>query len=367
MMNRKVAHALCAILLLVLLPGVLSAQKEAPETKWMPPPPDPKSMDWIKLKSGEWLRGEIKYLRDDDIEFDSEELDLLKLDFDDITELRSPRTLEYVFEDGQTAIGTAIIKDGLVRVRAGLQVREFQRDDLLSIIVGAKNEWDHWSGKVSVGFVGRTGNTNQTDFNSLIFLRREAARHRLDFNYNGNFGEVDSLQTISNHLANVKWDIYLSKGLFVSPAALELYSDKFQNIKLRTTVAAGLGWVFLETGRAEWYIQLFGGYLRTEYRSVEEGVDPVDESGTAIPSTNLDWDPTPDLETNFSYNATIALDDPRNTFHHFEAFVDIDIYGMLDFTISFTWDRNENPQATEDGDVPKRDDFRTAFGLGIDF
>jgi hypothetical protein len=39
------------------------------------------------LTSGEWLRGEINFMRDEVVEFDSEELDVLNIDWKDIAEL----------------------------------------------------------------------------------------------------------------------------------------------------------------------------------------------------------------------------------------------------------------------------------------
>ena len=349
---------------IAVLPGPANAQQE---TRWMPPPPNPQQSDWVKLTSGEWLRGEIKFLRDDEFEFDSEELDLLKLDWGDIAELRSPKTLEYVFEHGVTAIGTAVMAEGVVRVRTGPNVREFPAASLVSIIEGAQSEWDHWSGKLSVGLIARSGNTNQQDVNSILFLRRESSKTRWDTDYAGNFGELDGISSINNHLLGTTFRVYVSRGFFVTPGSLELFADKFQNIQLRTSVSVGAGYRLVNRASVEWFVELGGGYLRTEYVSVEPGANLVDESGTVIPVTSIEWDPTPDVETTLNYNATIGVPDPANTFHHLVALMDVDIWGMLDFTISFTWDRNENPQPREDGSVPKRDDFRTAFGLGIDF
>jgi len=45
---------------------------------WLPPTPKPEKFDWIQLKSGEWLKGELKVLYDKKLEFDSDELNLLE-------------------------------------------------------------------------------------------------------------------------------------------------------------------------------------------------------------------------------------------------------------------------------------------------
>ena len=63
---------------------VVPEEPPAPSERWRPPAPDPKSFDWLRLNSGEWLKGEIDRMRDETLYFDSEELDNLKVDWEDI-------------------------------------------------------------------------------------------------------------------------------------------------------------------------------------------------------------------------------------------------------------------------------------------
>jgi hypothetical protein len=359
---------LVSFTLAIVVVGIVARSAFAQEPPWQPPAPDAKADDWIMLTSGEWLRGEIKVMRDEAFEFDSEELDLLNLDWGDIAELRSPRVLTYVFLDERSFDGTASMKDGVIKVAVAIDgtVHEYPRNQLLSIVEAADSELDLWSLKASVGLVARSGNTNQTDINTIISLRREADRTRFDVGYTGNFGELSGTQNINNHLANAKYDWYVARGFFVTPLALEYWADKFQNIDYRLTVAAGAGLDLYKKHGMDWYLQLFGGYLATRYLSVEPGADQEDESGTVIPATNFEWDITDDIEFDFNYNATIAIPQPRNTFHHAQGLLTIEFIGVLDLSLALTWDRNENPQPRADGSVPERDDFRTSFGLAVD-
>ena len=59
-----------------------SAEKTQPvpsgakaQQTWLPPEPPPDDFNWIQLTSGEWLKGEFKALYDDQVEFDSDNLD----------------------------------------------------------------------------------------------------------------------------------------------------------------------------------------------------------------------------------------------------------------------------------------------------
>jgi len=52
----------------------------------------------------------------------------------------------------------------------------------------------------------------------------------------------DGDENVNNHTFKGKHDLFLSPRLFVTPLALEVFRDRFQNIELRATPAAGLGY-----------------------------------------------------------------------------------------------------------------------------
>jgi len=55
--------------------------------------------DWIRLASGEWLKGDIKVLRGDALEFDSDELGDPTFDWDRITDPLPDRNADVPEED----------------------------------------------------------------------------------------------------------------------------------------------------------------------------------------------------------------------------------------------------------------------------
>ena len=67
--------------------AIIEQVKAASETgstketrEWIP---SAEKYDWIQLTSNEWLKGEIKGMYKDSLEFDSDKLDLLEIDWDD--------------------------------------------------------------------------------------------------------------------------------------------------------------------------------------------------------------------------------------------------------------------------------------------
>jgi putative salt-induced outer membrane protein YdiY len=362
--NRIVAMALrvpaLVGVLALLAPPVLAAD-------WHPEEPGPDSKDWVQLTSGEWVRGSIDLFRDLEMQFDSDDLDDLTIDWEDIAAFRSPRMLTLVFTGNRVATGTASMKDGVIRVTTRAGELEFQRGELLSIIEGEPREINFWSAKGSLGFTGRSGNTNQSDLAAQVRIRREATLSRFNLAYNGNFSEISGEQTTNNHRGTADINYFLSRKFYVTPLSLELYADEFQNIDQRTTVGAGAGYYFYRSGDLEWSVGLGGAYRKTSFTSVEAGDDASQETGAVVPSTAFDADLTGDIELTADYTAQIGVPDAKQSTHHAGALLTIDLVGdILELSTSFTWDRVESPQRDADGDVPKRDDFRLSLGFSVD-
>jgi putative salt-induced outer membrane protein YdiY len=332
-----------------------------------PPAPGEGKLDWVRLTSGEWLAGEIKFLRNESLDFDSKKLDLLHLEWEDVLEVRCSRSLSYVFTGKRAAIGPAVIRDSVVRVQEAGKTRAFPLAELVSITAGQGSEWSAWSGNFSVGFVGRSGNTNQVDFNTIGGVRRDGHVTRFDLKYAGNFGELEGVRSVNNQLGSVRLDAFLSRTFFVTPGSLELYSDEFQNIARRTTLSAGAGVYPVRESRLEWFVQLGAGYVRSDYRSVGAGESSREDGAAFIPSTAFEWEPKKDVTLNLDYSASIGISDTDQLFHHFLAMLTIENLKIVDFNTSVTWDHVSNPVARSDGTVPRKDDLRTAFGIGIDF
>jgi putative salt-induced outer membrane protein YdiY len=334
---------------------------------WEPPEPDPKDWDWIKLNTGEWLKGDIETMRDRDFEFDSDKLDSQRFDWADIHELRSPRQNTVVLDDKTVHRGTILIKDGTVAMKTKDGTQHFSRAEILSIVPGKKKMFGLWSGKVSVGVTARSGNTNQVESNAQIFIRRRSPFSRVDFNYLGNYSALDETPTIDNHRFTGRWDIFLSKRWFATPISLDLFRDRFQNIAAQVTPGAGGGYRVVDTGKVEWELDLAGGYRITEYDSVLPGTPSSESTAVIIPGTKLEWDLTSDIEFKLSYMLQVGIPDTADTNHHFVMAFSFDILKDIDLDLTFQWDHIGQPRPDANGNIPFKDDYRTIVSLGWEF
>ena len=90
--------------------------------------------DWMRLTSGEWLKGRLKRMRDDRVEFDSDKLDVVEFDWEKVDQVHCPQINTYVFEDKLDVVGRAVVTKDTVLVETADGVERYPRADLLSIV-----------------------------------------------------------------------------------------------------------------------------------------------------------------------------------------------------------------------------------------
>lgn len=365
--SRVKASVISSCTIVGIALSLVAAALPAEAQEWHPAGPSKDMKDWVQLTSGEWLRGNMDLFRDLKMEFDSDELDDLVLDWEDISAFRMPREMTFVFNGGRVLSGSASMKDGMIRINTESGPKDFSRRELLSIIEGTPRERNFWSAELNIGYTQRAGNTNQIDLSTGFSIKREATRSRTSFDYYGDFSEVSGTQTVNNMKNNFGLDLFVSRRFYITAASYEYYADKFKNIDYRNTIGAGVGYFIFRKSKVDWSIELGGAYKVTQFLSVEEGEDLKQKSGSVIPSMSFDWDITNDIEWELEYSSRLGVPDIKTSTHHAASQISIDFYkDIFELVFSITWDRVDNPQAFEDGTVPEKDDIKLVFGFGMD-
>jgi len=342
------------------------ALAEEGEKGWQPPPPMPDEWDWIQLTSGEWLKGEIIAMYDEDLEFDSDELDEMTLDWGDIQEIRSGGTMQVGFLHEVIATGKLFLDGDTVRVM-GDEDQTFPRSDLLTITAGAPKEINYWAGKVTLGANIREGNTEQVEFSTKANIKRRTPKSRMNFDYLGNFNRTFGEVATDNQRANAGWDKYFSKRFFWTPVYGEYYRDPFQNIASRWTLGMGVGYSLIDTSKIDWEINGGLAYQTTQFDDVLEGESDSADTPALVFATVYDHEITKDIDFIFDYRFFIVNEESGSYTHHMLTGLEFELTSLLDFDITLVWDRIQDPREASDGIFPEQDDFRLTFGLGIDF
>jgi len=346
--------------------GAESASTPSPPKKWSGPDTSD-GFDWIELTSGEWLKGELKSMQDDKLEFDSDKLDLLTLDWEDVRQVvtKNPETVSTQDKDQYT--GSLHIDESTVRVTAADGVTTtFDRSELLGLVAGEGREIDYWSFKVGAGVTYQTGNTKQTDININARIQRRTPRTRLTLDYLGIATTTDEVETANNHRANGSFDVYLNRRLFIRPVFGEYYKDRFQNIDHQGTVGVGIGYTLIDNSRTEWDVSGGPGYRYTKFISVQPG-ERLEESTLAfLAGTTWETELTGWMDANASYRLGLMNERSGTYTHHATAGLSIELTSALDLDFSVVWDRIQTPQQAADGTTPEQDDFRILLGVSLD-
>jgi len=366
---RKITHQYTLILtVIVVVTMVVAGPALADEGKesWQPPPPMPDDFDWLQLNSGEWLKGEIIAMYDEKLEFDSDELDELTLDWSDIKEVRSAGTMQIGFEDDIVATGQLLVEGDMVRV-IGEQDQSFLRSDLLTITAGAPKEINYWSAKITLGTNIRQGNSEQVEFSSKANFQRRTPKNRINFDYLGNFNETFDEVAADNQRIDGGWSRYFSKRFFWTPVYGEYYRDPFQNIASRWTLGMGLGYTLIDTSKIDWEINGGLAYQTTQFDDVpDDALDSADTPAVVF-GTLYDHEITKSIDFVFDYRLFIVNEESGTYTHHMLTGLEFELTSLLDFDITLVWDRIQDPRENSDGGFPEQDDFRLTFGLGFDF
>ena len=357
-------------------PGAASAEAADAEASSVPTldlsRPVPKhsaSKDWIQLKSGEWLRGVVKRMRDASLDFESDELDEQTFDWKDVSEIRSPIPHTYVFERDRkqfSVTGPANVDKTKVTVRLGDEVHEFPRKELTAILRGERRR-DLWSGSLSIGATWRQGNTNSVDFSGIGWLRRESDRTRARLDYNGVFASLDSTTNTNSHRVLFAIDVFVTRKLYLTPLRIEAFADEFQNVDYRLTPSLGVGYKLVRWRSVEWDVEFGGGFQYTKFVSVQPG-EPGSQSGGALTfGTRFESDITKRTDVELSYKGNIAVSGVGQTSHHAELIFSVDLWKAIDLDTSLVWDHIDDPPPDSNGNIPKENDGRLVVGLGIEF
>lgn len=361
----------------LLTTAPINANAEAGKPVWAPEDTLPKGFDWIQLTSGEWLKGDLKVLYNDSLEFDSDELDLLKFDWEDVQQVicHAPQSIRIedpeadksillnMNEAAHTVVGILRIDGDKVFVETSEGIKEFNRRSLVSIAPGESRELDYWSIKITLSLDLSAGNSEQAGYSSYAETKRRTALSRFYLDYTGIYTTTRGQLTGNSQKASSYFDIFKTRRFFWRPAFAEYYRNPFANIAHRWTLGAGLGYTLIDTAKTEWLISPGIGYQRTQYESTEAGEDDNISTPALVVSTEFDTDLTNKIDLTVKYKFNVVNEKSGTYSHNASANLEFELTGYLDLDLSLTWNRIQDPQPDSDGNTPKQDDVYLFCGL----
>jgi len=363
---------------LALLPLLLAgAETEPTLTDWQAPTPVFKQeFDWLKIVSGEWLKGDIISMYDESLEFDSEELDTLNFDWDDVIELRSKDRLSARFVDGTIIDGLLVVKDGKLTIFNNGSSETYKLAELVSIASSGINEKDLWDGYADLGINFRRGNTTQLDYTFAAGVQRRSSTTRFKTDFTANFSESevtnpdesteDVVTADSQRLTSI-YDWFFSQKIFLRAADFEYFSDEFVNTTYRISLGVALGYHLIDQSKMSWDITAGPSYQTTQFTEVLAGEDNIENSGVLALGTTFEYEVSSNIDYDAEYQLQVVSEESGEYIHHFQTGFDIDFGGDLDLNVIFYLDRIDAPKADEFNNIPEKNDYRLVVSFGYDF
>jgi len=334
-----------------------------------PTPVFSQKFDWLKLRSDEWLKGDIISMYDDELEFDSDEFGIKSFDWEDVSELRSRFDQQIRLADGEVVQGFLIVKEGKLTLISNGTEQHFPLSDLLSITSAAEQRKDLWDAKVSLGVDISQGNSNQIDYLLTAEVQRRTPTSRLKadfiFNYSESSGDSAKIVTVNSRRFNTYYDWLYSADMFFRVIEYENYSDLQQNIDERHSIGASLGYHAINTKRIEWDFTIGPSYLKTQYNS-EAGGDS-DGSGALSLSTLFEYQINSRIDFTFDYQMQFVSEESGSRNHNLKTGFEFEFIEDLDVDLLFYLDRIAKPVESSAGITPEANDFRLAFSVGYRF
>jgi len=322
--------------------------------------------DWLRLTSGEWLKGTVKRMRDTRIEFDSDKLDLVEFDWEKVEQLHSPQVHTYVFKDKVDVVGRAVVMKDKVLVETADGVETHARNELLSIVAGEPRERNWWSSKLGLGFSANAGNTNQGSLTAYFELARADYRTLSRLRYDGTIGYANREENVNRHIGTAEVRLYLSQRWYFVPAEAQLLNDRFQNIHLRATPGASAGVHVFETKKVEWDLEAGLGYQYLEFLSTAAGVKNPQSDGFVSVGTWADFEFVDDVDLELEWQTNIVYTTIGNTNHTGRATFSVEVTEIFDFETKFIFLRTENPPPRSDGTVPAKNDYQLIVSVALE-
>ena len=322
--------------------------------------------DWVRLASGEWLRGNIERMRDGAMEFNSDEIKLITYDWKKVKELHSPRANTYNFIDGTDLVGPAMTNEDFVVVQTIDGVVTRPRAELQAIIEHTRRERNYWSTVLRMGLTANAGNTENLTFNAFWQLVREDTFTRAALSYDGTFGTASRAEVANRHLAGGDVDIFVHPIIYVKALTGQLLYDKFQNIRLRATPAAGVGFHLITTYVVNWDLEFAPlGYQYLSLLDPAAAVENPQNDAYMMFRMFADLDFTDDIQLLLEWRTNLVYTTIGNTNHVGSLDFTVRVTTILHLNTSFLYLRTEQPFPRSDGTIPKQNDYQIVFGISL--
>lgn len=271
-----------------------------------PAPAAPAPADTVTLKDGSVIYGEIIEMAGGVLflKTSSSPDGMVKVKWDDVTKLSVNHPLPFHLKEGTTLNGTATAgPDGTLNIQAeplkGTMSVPLSSVTSLNPLIQPPVIY---TGSLTGGYSQTTGNSHLRNASLLGDFVARSEQLRLTINGRYVYGDNANTLIARNARGTIKLDFFITKRFFWFASAY-FENDRFQDLKMRTALASGPGYQFIERG---------------DFSSIFKDMTFYTEAGIAY--FNEDFRVAEDkssVRARISMKWNWPLFDDRITFYHF--------------------------------------------------
>jgi putative salt-induced outer membrane protein YdiY len=225
--------------------------------------------DEVTLKNGDRLTGEIVKMSDGTLVLKTPYAGEVKIEWTEVQGITSNAPVKVQTLDDSVLQGIVTSPAGDQIVVTGEQFGPTRAIALTNIKAINPPPMVTYSGAFNLAGVIAKGNSDSKAINASLLYSLRADRHRFGVEGKYNYGEQSGKLNVRNSLAQLSYDVFVTKRTFLNFFAL-FEQDTFQDLNLRSTFGAGPGYQFIDTKRTQLSATVGVAYVNEDWRTRED-------------------------------------------------------------------------------------------------
>jgi putative salt-induced outer membrane protein YdiY len=265
------------------------------------------TLDVVTLKNGSVIYGEVIEMAGGvlQIKTPASPDNLLKVNWNDVTKLSVNHPVPFHLKEGSVIMGTATAgPDGMLNVQA--EPLKGTMEVPMGSVVSMNPVIQPpviYTGSLVGGYSQTTGNSHLRNASLLGDFVARSEQLRLSINGRYVYGENDNTLVARNARGTIKLDFFITQRFYWFASAY-FENDRFQDLKMRTALASGPGYQFIDRGDYSGILKDMTFYAESGIAYFNEDFRVADDKSSirARISMKLNWPLWDDRVTLFHYD-----------------------------------------------------------------
>lgn len=313
------------------------------------------SADKILMKNGDRLRGTVESAKNGVLILKTDYSETIKIQISQIKKILTSKSNSIHMNNGEILRGRILpgkIDQILIEGSPGRGETALTWDEVAAI----NPPPNKWHGSVLIGASLDSGNTDRLGASVGIDTRRRFDNDRVEFHFLTRYAEEDEKVTARNTYGDMKFSHFFSKQWYVY-LGMEMLSDTFKDLHLRTTIGPGMGYQIWEEDLKELNLEAGISYFS------EDRINSSDQQfATARFAANYSHKITSRITISDQFVIFPSLESVGDYTLRNEAGVHTHLDNGWRLKLANIWERDSNPSPGI-----KNDDMQWLLSLGYAF